>query len=199
MNRRMFVVLFSLLVITSMLLAACPAPAATPAPAAEEPTMAPAAEEPTMAPAAEEPTMAPAAEEPTMAPAVEEPAGEVALRWRTRPDNAEEAAVYQSISDELAAQLEGISLTYEPGGSETSSYQDVLKTEIGAGTAPDVFWIPGTDVGDFAKRGLILNMADMAGATEGFSVDDFYAGPMKALPYSRKSRDRPGTISSCWR
>jgi len=194
----MFVVLFSLLVITSMLLAACPAPAATPAPAAEEPTMAPAAEEPTMAPAAEEPTMAPAAEEPTMAPAVEEPAGEVALRWRTRPDNAEEAAVYQSISDELAAQLEGISLTYEPGGSETSSYQDVLKTEIGAGTAPDVFWIPGTDVGDFAKRGLILNMADMAGATEGFSVDDFYAGPMKALTHNPETAAEGGDSGALW-
>ena len=61
---------------------------------------------------------------------------EVVLRWRTRPDNQEEADVYQSISDSL--ELEGITLEYEPGGSETASYQDVLKTELASGTAPDV-------------------------------------------------------------
>jgi multiple sugar transport system substrate-binding protein len=188
----MFVVLFSLLVITSMLLAACPAPAATPAPV-EQPA-AP-AEQP--AATAEQPA-APAAEEPTMAPAAEAPAGEVALRWRTRPDNQEEAAVYQTVSDELDAQLEGITLTYEPGGSETSSYQDVLKTEIGAGTAPDVFWIPGTDVGDFATRGLILNLAELAAATEGFSIDDFYAGPMKALTYNPDSSAEGADSGALW-
>ncbi len=184
MNRRMFVVLLSLLVITSMLLAACPAPATTPAPAQ------PAAP-------AEQPA-APAPAEPTMAPAPEAPAGEVTLRWRTRPDNAEEAAVYQSISDELDDQLEGITLTYEPGGSETASYQDVLKTEIGAGTAPDVFWIPGTDVGDFAKRGLILNLADLAAASPDFSVDDFYSGPMDALTFNPANEQHGAGSGALW-
>ena len=84
------------------------------------------------------------------------------MRWRTRPDNQAEIDVYQKASDAIDAQLEGITLVYEPGGSETSSYQDVLKTEIAAGTAPDVFWIPGTDVADFATRGLILNLDDLA-------------------------------------
>ena len=42
-------------------------------------------------------TEAPAVEQPTEAAAMEE----VALRWRTRPDNQEEADVYASISDEL--------------------------------------------------------------------------------------------------
>ena len=184
MNRRLFVVLFSLLVITSMLLAACPAPATTPAPAAPA------------APAAQ--PEAPAAEEPTMAPAAEAPAGEVALRWRTRPDNQEEATVYADISAELDAQLDGITLTYEPGGSETSSYQDVLKTEIGAGTAPDVFWIPGTDVGDFATRGLILNLAELAAATEGFSVDDFYGGPMEALTFNPETSVNGADSGALW-
>lgn len=185
-------------VVLTMLLSAC-APAATPAapaPAAEAPvaTEAPAAE----APAA---TEAPAAEAPvaTEAPAAEAPAaGEVALRWRTRPDNQEEAAVYQSVSDELDAQLDGITLTYEPGGSESSSYQDVLKTEIGAGTAPDVFWIPGTDVGDFATRGLILNLAELAAATEGFSVDDFYAGPMNALTHNPETSAEGADSGALW-
>jgi ABC-type glycerol-3-phosphate transport system substrate-binding protein len=38
---------------------------------------------------------------------------EVELRWRTRPDNQEEADVYQSISDQLSGELEGITLSYE--------------------------------------------------------------------------------------
>jgi multiple sugar transport system substrate-binding protein len=56
--------------------------------------------------------------------------------------------------------MEGVTLVYEPGGSESSSYQDVLRTELAAGTAPDVFWIPGTDVADFASRGLIMDMRE---------------------------------------
>lgn len=120
--------------------------------------------------------------------ATEVAAGEVALRWRTRPDNQEEANVYQQVSDTVDKQLDGITLTYEPGGSETSSYQDVLKTEIAAGTAPDVFWIPGTDVGDFVKRGLVLDLRKYADATSGYSDKDFYPGPMATLTYDMDSK-----------
>ena len=91
-------------------------------------------------------------------------ASSVDLRWRTRPDNQAEIDLYQQISDDIDAASDEFALTYEPGGSETSSYQDVLKTEIAAGTAPDVFWIPGTDVADFAKRGLILDLREQAEA-----------------------------------
>ena len=45
---------------------------------------------------------------------------EIALRWRTRPDNQEEIDVYQNASDAIDAKLDGVTLTYEPGGSETS-------------------------------------------------------------------------------
>lgn len=121
----------------------------------------------------------------TEAPATSEPAStEITLRWRTRPDNQAEIDVYSAVSTDLDSAMEGVTLVYEPGGSETSSYQDVLKTEIGAGTAPDVFWIPGTDVADFATRGLILDMKSMADATEGFSAGDFYPGPMYHLTYN---------------
>ncbi len=109
------------------------------------------------------------------------PAAEaVDLRWRTRPDNQAEADVYQAISDEITAKNIGLNLTYEAGNSEGSPYQDKLKTELSAGTAPDVFWIPGTDVADFAKAGLILNANEVASAA-GFNAADFYAGPMDQL------------------
>ena len=94
--------------------------------------------------------------------AEEEMAEEITLRWRTRPDNQAEIDVYQSVSDSI--EIDGVTLEYEPGGSESSSYQDVLKTEIAAGTAPDVFWIPGTDIADFTTRGLIMDMREMADA-----------------------------------
>lgn len=145
-------------------------------------------------------TEPPAAEPPaTEEPVAEQPAAEeITIRWRTRPDNQAEIDVYQQISNDIDAQLEGITLVYEPGGSESSSYQDVLKTEIGAGTAPDVFWIPGTDVADFATRGLILNFADMAVATEGFNVNDFYPGPMYHLTYNPETKTSGADSGALW-
>ncbi|PJF21680.1 MAG: sugar ABC transporter substrate-binding protein [Phototrophicales bacterium] len=109
---------------------------------------------------------------------------ETVLRWRTRPDNQAEIDVYTAVSEAIDAEWEGVSLVYEPGGSESASYQDVLITELEAGTAPDVFWIPGTDVARFAESGLILNLADIAAMDENFNVEDFYPGPMSFLTTS---------------
>lgn len=109
---------------------------------------------------------------------------EINLRWRTRPDNQAEIDVYTAASQSIDESWDGVTLSYEPGGSESSSYQDVLITEIEAGTAPDVFWIPGTDVARFAKQGLILNLASYAGADADYNQEDFYAGPMGFLTTS---------------
>lgn len=119
--------------------------------------------------------------------------GEGTVRWRTRPDNDEEAAVYQSISDDLTAQLDGVTLQYEPGGSETAGYQQTLLTELAAGTAPDVFWLPGTDIADFATRGVILDLRELADAS-GHSDDDFYPGPMFHLTFDPETGDSGETL-----
>jgi multiple sugar transport system substrate-binding protein len=152
----------------------------------EEPTAVP-TDEPAEE-AAEEPAEE-VAEEP-----VDEAMEDVTLRWRTRPDNQEEADVYQNISDELMASMDGVTLVYEPGGSETSSYQDVLKTELASGTAPDVFWIPGTDVADFATRDLLLDMREFADGSDGYSDDDFYPGPMFHLTFNPDSGNDGETL-----
>jgi multiple sugar transport system substrate-binding protein len=165
MNVKRFWMLFVLLLSLSIVLVACGGD--------EEPTAVP-AEEPTEE-AAEEP-----AEEAAEEPAMEE----VTLRWRTRPDNQAEIDVYQSVSDAIDAANDNLALTYEPGGSETASYQDVLKTELAAGTAPDVFWIPGTDVADFATRDLIMDLREIADGTSGYSDADFYPGPMFHLAFN---------------
>ena len=104
------------------------------------------------------------------------------IRWRTRPDNDAEAAVYAGISDEIDAANESFSLSYEPGTNEGSPYQDQLVTEIANGTAPDVFWIPGTDIARFQKEGLILDLAPLAAETD-FDVSAFYPEPMYHLTF----------------
>jgi multiple sugar transport system substrate-binding protein len=171
----------SLFIAATFLFAAC-APAATQAPV--EPAQ----------PAATEAPAEPAATEAPAEPAMEE----VSLRWRTRPDNQEEIDVYSQISDELDAELEGITLTYEPGGTEGANYQDQLRAEVAAGTAPDVFWIPGTDVADFATRGLILNISDLATATEGFDVEAFYPGPMYHLTFNPETSADGADSGALW-
>lgn len=176
MNKNLLFKVLSLLLVASFALTAC-APAA-----------------PTEAPAAE----VPAVEAPVATEVVAAPMEDVAIRWRTRPDNQEEIDVYTKISGELDTQLEGITLTYEPGGTESANYQDQLKTEVAAGTAPDVFWIPGTDVADFATRGLILNVSDLAAATEGYKADDFYAGPMYHLTYNPETAATGADSGALW-
>ena len=179
--------LLGLAVMVALIVSACAAPAA-PAPAA------PAEAEMTEAAPAEEPE----AEMTEAAPAEAEAMGEVALRWRTRPDNQEEIDVYQGVSNDLDAAWDGVSLAYEPGGSETASYQDVLRTEITGGTAPDVFWIPGTDVADFATRGLIYNLADLAAGTEGFALDAYYPGPMGHLSHNPETSAEGADSGALW-
>lgn len=122
----------------------------------------------------------------------------VDLRWRTRPDNKAEADVYAKVSSTVQGKIKGVRLKYEPGGSEGSNYQDQLRTEIAAGTAPDVFWIPGTDVADFAKKGLIANLRPLAKKTKGYADANYYDGPMRSLTYSMKSKTTGSSSDSLW-
>jgi multiple sugar transport system substrate-binding protein len=136
-----------------------------------------------------EPADEPAAEEPAAdEPAADEPADDmsdeaVTIRWRTRPDNDAEAQVYGEISDEIdAANGDAVTLSYEPGTTDTSNYQDQLVTEIANGTAPDVFWIPGTDIARFQSAGLLYDLAPLA-AADSFDTGDFYPEPMYHLNF----------------
>ncbi|MFC2153381.1 ABC transporter substrate-binding protein [Actinomycetota bacterium] len=107
--------------------------------------------------------------------------GDVTLRWRTRPDNDQEAGVYQNVSDSLQGSLDGVTLQYEAGGTETEGYQQALLTQLSAGEAPDVFWIPGADIAEFASKGVIYNLAPLANADDTFQFEDFYPGPMEQM------------------
>jgi multiple sugar transport system substrate-binding protein len=119
---------------------------------------------------------------------------DVTVTFRTRPDNDAEAAVYAQVAEQISEQLDGITVEYQKGGSETSSYQDQLKTEAASGTAPDVFWIPGTDVADFSTKGIIADLRPLADATETYSDDDFYAGPMFHLTFDPSTGEAGGPL-----
>ncbi len=126
---------------------------------------------------------APASQATTSQPPVSAapPSGPAAeITFRTRPDNDAEAEVYKKVAAEVS-RMTGVNVTYQKGGSETSSYQDQLKTEAAAGTAPDVFWLPGTDTADFATKNITLDLRTYAAATDGYKDDLFYPGPMAQL------------------
>ena len=99
------------------------------------------------------------------------PAEMVTIRWRTRPDNQAEQDVYQKISDDLSAKLalQGIKLQYDP--APVTGYEDKLKAEFSAGTAPDIVWIPGASTADYASLGVImLDLMPLASADSCFQA-----------------------------
>lgn len=119
---------------------------------------------------------------------------DVTLRWRTRPDNQAEIDVYTAVSQSVDEQMEGVTLVYEPGGSETSSYQDTLLTELGAGTAPDVFWIPGADLANFVTRDVVYNLAEIAAADADFDAAAFYPQQINELTYNPETDTNEGAL-----
>jgi multiple sugar transport system substrate-binding protein len=111
----------------------------------------------------------------------QKPVENVTIRWRTRPDNQAEQDVYQKISDDLSAKLapQGITLQYDP--APVTGYEDKLKAEFSAGTAPDLVWIPGASTADYAQLGVILDLMPIATADSSFKLSDYYDAPMKEL------------------
>jgi multiple sugar transport system substrate-binding protein len=118
---------------------------------------------------------------------------DVTVTFRTRPDNDAEAEVYAQVAAQISEQLDGITVEYQKGGSETASYQDQLKTEAASGTAPDVFWIPGTDIAEFGTNGIIADLREYADAS-GHSDDAFYPGPMFHLTYDPETGEAGGPL-----
>ncbi len=179
MKKNVWFGLFNLALMATLVLSACAQPAAAPAP--------------TTAPAAVQPTSAPAAAQPTTAPA----AGQmVTIRWRTRPDNKAEQDVYQQISDDLSKQLasQGITLQYDP--APVTGYFDKLTTEFSAGNAPDVVWIAGANTGDYAPKGVLLDLMPLAKADPAFKLTDYYDVPMKELTQGGHLWGLPRDIST---
>lgn len=157
---------------TAILVAACSSGGATQAPASDAPSSAP--------------TTAPVTDAP--------PAETVTITFRTRPDNDAEAEVYKAVAAKVSEMLGDVTVEYQKGGTETAGYQDTIKTEAAAGTAPDVFWIPGTDTAEFATKGITLDLRRYAAADSSFKDADFYEGPMFHLTFDPATGQTGGPL-----
>ncbi len=194
MSRRNWSIVIALLVVASMLLAACgggaeptAVPAATEAPAAAAPTEAPAAEAPTEAPVAEEPTEAPVAEEPTMAPTEAPatgaacPAGSPTLTiWADKERNA----AMLTIQDQVLAET-GVCLDLQEVGF--GDIRSNVSLAAPAGEGPDIFVGANDWLGELAANGVPAEMDLGAKAADfdpvslqGFTFD----GKLLGLPYA---------------
>ena len=116
------------------------------------------------------------------------------LTWRTRPDNQAEIDVYTALGQSIDEAWDGVTLEYQAGGTETAGYQDTLLAELAAGTAPDVFWIPGADLANFASRGVLLNLSELAAADSAFDAGVFYPQQVAELTYNPETDSNEGAL-----
>jgi arabinogalactan oligomer/maltooligosaccharide transport system substrate-binding protein len=172
--------LFVLLVIASMVLAACGGGAATEAPPVVDE---PATEE---VPAA---TDAPATEEPS---ATEAPAGEVTevTFWHAYGTGSAEEQALAKVLEQAAVDLPQyqINVLQVPFNDIFNKYA----TDVASGAGPDMYIAPNDNLGDQARNGLIADISSLAEgrlgdyaplSVEGMSVD----GQLYGIPESLKA------------
>jgi multiple sugar transport system substrate-binding protein len=118
------------------------------------------------------------------------------IRWRTRPSDAAEQAVYQSLADSANQALAGknIQVAYDPGVNQ--GYFEKLKTELASGTAPDIFWIGGVELADFVATGQVLDIKPYIDKDPNFKLTDFYDQPIQELSRDGKVYGLPRDIST---
>ena len=149
--------LLALLIVLSMLVAACGGAAEpTPAPAAE----APAAE----APAAEEPAAeAPAAEEP----AAEAPAGAETLNlWSFTNEIMTMATAYEGKNP-------GVDIKYTMIPMTNGEYQTKLKAALGTADAPDVIALEAAFVKQFVESDMLADLGELLPVAEAGKIYPF--------------------------
>ncbi|MCX7856111.1 MAG: sugar ABC transporter substrate-binding protein, partial [Anaerolineae bacterium] len=133
MKGRVWLFLMGVLVIASMLLAAC-GPQATPT-----------------APPAEKPTEKPA---PTAAPTVPpKPAQKVTIRLTTWA-GVQESAELQQVIDKINAQVTHFQIVHEPAPDE---YYTKVQTTLAGGTAADLIWLSQEWIAGLASQGALLD------------------------------------------
>ena len=173
--------LFGLLVIASLVLAACGGGATTPEAPAEEPAA-------TEAPA-EEPA---ATEAPAEEPAATEAPGEITevTFWHAYGTGSAEEQALAKVLEQAAVDLPQyqINVLQVPFNDIFNKYA----TDVASGAGPDMYIAPNDNLGDQARNGLIADISALAEgrlgdytplAVEGMSVD----GQLYGIPESLKA------------
>jgi multiple sugar transport system substrate-binding protein len=160
----------SLVLLVTMLLAAC-GPSETQQPAATE---APAVTE---APAG---TEAPAATEaPTTAPSGDKVTINLAT-WA----GADESKELQTVIDKVNAEATDFEIVHQ---ASPADYYTKLQTMIAGNTAPDLMWLSQEYVANFADNGAILDITDQVAALSDMpaaDLDDYYPGSLAVARYN---------------
>jgi multiple sugar transport system substrate-binding protein len=130
----------------------------------------------------------------TQAPATPVPSEPAKVRWRTRPADAGEQAVYQTLSDEMDAKFANITVTYDP--APVQGYLDKALSEFSAGTAPDIIWIPGASYSAYASKNVLLDIMSYLDASSELSLDSFYPNLMDEMVHEGKLYGLPRDIST---
>ena len=171
--------LVSLVLIATMVLAACATPAATTeAPVAVEPTQAPAATE------APKPTEAPAATEaPTAVPPTEAPAAPVATLkiWADET----RAAILQKVGERFLAE-NNVEVIVE----NVTGIRDQFLIAAPAGEGPDIIIVAHDQAGTLVANGLLapIDLGEKADAFVQPAVDAFtFDGQLYGMPYATEN------------
>jgi len=120
----------------------------------------------------------------------------VTIRWRTRPGDAAEQAVYEELNKQANEALasQNIKVVYDP--SPNQGYFEKLKTEIAAGTAPDIYWIGAVELADFVGTGQVMDIKPMIDADPEFKLENFNEKTIQELTRDGKIYGLPRDIST---
>jgi multiple sugar transport system substrate-binding protein len=158
--------ILGLLILATMLLAAC-GPQATEAPAATEAPVG------TEAPAATEaPTTAPSGEKETITLAT----------WA----GADESKELQAVIDKVNAAATDFQIVHQ---SIPADYYTKVQTMIAGNTAPDLMWLSQEYVANYADSGAIMDITDQVAKLSDMpaaKLDDYYPGSLAVAKYAGK-------------
>lgn len=119
---------------------------------------------------------APVSSEPSEAPGTDEP---VELTLSIWGDEARAAAFTESLADFCEAN----NCTVTINTSSVADYYDKLSTQLGAGTASDVFWVADSKEGTYISGGWCANLRDVLEEDPSWDIGDFYENVLERTDY----------------
>ncbi|KTG09049.1 hypothetical protein AUR64_14705 [Haloprofundus marisrubri] len=105
------------------------------------------------------------------------PSGDLTLSGWAADDT--ESELVKELLSEFESDHENINVEYNAVQSE---YKQKMKTQLGAGNAPDVFYLDGSYFSSFASEG-VLTEVDSLGNADDYNLDDFIDPVLDAFRY----------------
>lgn len=106
--------------------------------------------------------------------------------------NNQEAELLQQLVTDFDESHESIKVKYH---AIQSKYKQKLKTQLGAGNAPDAFYVDAKFFGSFADAGVLLDL-DSITKREGYDADDFFDPLIEAFNYNGTQYGYPKDFST---